>query len=60
MPGRLHAWVDVHPATHLPDAFRGLVLGAPAGEPIVWSLVWAAGIAMAFVPLAMRAYRSGV
>ncbi|MER6199682.1 ABC transporter permease [Streptomyces sp. NPDC001586] len=58
MPGWLQAWVNVNPVTHLSDAFRGLLLGTPAGEAIMWSLVWAAGIAVVFMPLGMRAYRS--
>ncbi|MFJ6939855.1 ABC transporter permease [Streptomyces sp. NPDC101132] len=58
MPGWLQAWVNVNPVTHLSDAFRGLLLGTPAGSAILWSLVWAAGITLVFMPLAMRAYRS--
>ncbi|WP_455355753.1 ABC transporter permease [Streptomyces sp. SYSU K217416] len=58
MPGWLQAWVDVNPVTHLSDAFRGLLLGDGAGRPILWSLAWAVGIAVVFIPLAMRAYRS--
>ncbi|MFD3511375.1 ABC transporter permease, partial [Nocardia sp. NPDC058666] len=58
MPGWLQAWVQVNPVTHLSDAFRGLLLGTPAGGPILWSLLWAAGITAVFMPLAMRAYRS--
>ncbi|MFF4422606.1 hypothetical protein ACFY04_17800 [Streptomyces sp. NPDC001549] len=44
--------------TYLSDAFRGLLLGTPAGGPILWSLLWAAGITAVFMPLTMRAYRS--
>ncbi|CAM5610798.1 ABC transporter permease [Streptomyces avidinii] len=58
MPGWLQAWVEVNPVTHLSDAFRGLLLGTPAGGPILWSLLWAAGITAVFMPLALRAYRS--
>ncbi|MDA5283443.1 ABC transporter permease [Streptomyces sp. Isolate_45] len=58
MPGWLQAWVKVNPVTQLSDALRGLLLGTPAGRPIMWSLVWAVGIAAVFMPLAMRAYRS--
>ncbi|MER7763512.1 ABC transporter permease [Streptomyces sp. NPDC097619] len=58
MPGWLQAWVNVNPVTQLSDAFRGLLLGTPAGRPVFWSLVWAVGITAVFMPLAMRAYRS--
>ncbi|MEU7730549.1 ABC transporter permease [Streptomyces sp. NPDC040724] len=58
MPGWLQAWVNVNPVTYLSDAFRGLLLGTPAGRSIMWSLIWAAGITVVFMPLAMRAYRS--
>ncbi|MGW4891762.1 ABC transporter permease [Kitasatospora sp. NPDC004240] len=58
MPGWLQAWTDVNPVTHLSDAVRGLLTGGPVASPVLWSLVWAAGIAAVFVPLAMRAYRA--
>ncbi|OKK05984.1 ABC transporter [Streptomyces sp. CB03234] len=58
MPGWLQAWVHVNPVTHLSDAFRGLLLGGEVGRPLLWSLIWAAGIAVVFYPLAMRAYRA--
>ncbi|MFF5448690.1 ABC transporter permease [Streptomyces sp. NPDC012888] len=58
MPGWLQAWVEINPVTHLSDAFRGLLLGTPVEDSVMWSLIWAAGIAAVFMPLAMRAYRS--
>ncbi|MCZ7417524.1 MULTISPECIES: ABC transporter permease [unclassified Streptomyces] len=58
MPGWLQAWVDINPVTHLSDAFRGLLVGGDVAAPVMWSLVWAAGIAALFIPLAMRAYRA--
>lgn len=58
MPGWLQAWVHVNPVTHLADAFRGLLVGGAVAAPVLWSLVWAAGIALVFVPIAMRAYRA--
>ncbi|MBW1599989.1 ABC transporter permease [Streptomyces sp. JJ38] len=58
MPGWLQAWVDINPVTHLSDAFRGLLVGGDVAGPVMWSLVWAAGIAALFIPLAMRAYRA--
>jgi ABC-type multidrug transport system permease subunit len=58
MPGWLQAWSDVNPVTHLSDAYRGLLLGGEVAEPVLWSRLWAAGIAAVFYPLAMRAYRA--
>jgi ABC transporter DrrB family efflux protein len=60
MPGWLQAWVHVNPVTHLSDAARGLIVGGEVAQPVLWSLVWAAGIAAVFFPLAMRAYRGRV
>jgi ABC-2 type transport system permease protein/oleandomycin transport system permease protein len=60
MPGWLQAFSDVNPVTHLSDAVRGLLLGGPVAGPVMWSLVWAAGITLVFYPLAMRAYRAKV
>ncbi|MEU4212075.1 ABC transporter permease [Streptomyces sp. NPDC026206] len=58
MPGWLQAWVHINPVTHLSDAFRGLLLGGDTGGPVLWTLVWAAGISAVFIPVAMRAYRA--
>ncbi|GGO83588.1 ABC transporter permease [Wenjunlia tyrosinilytica] len=58
MPGWLQAWVKVNPVSHLSDAFRGLTTGGEVASPVLWTLVWAAGIAAVFAPLAMRAYRA--
>lgn len=56
VPGRLRAWADVNPVTRLADAVRGLLTGSgPLAGPVVWSPLWAAGIAVAFVPPVMRA-----
>ncbi|MGW7468775.1 ABC transporter permease [Streptomyces xantholiticus] len=60
LPGRLQAFSDVNPVTHLSDAFRWLLLGGPVIEPVMWSLVRAAGITLVFCPPSMRAYRAKV
>ncbi|MGH3565685.1 MAG: ABC transporter permease [Pseudonocardia sp.] len=60
MPGWLQAWVVVNPVTILADAVRGLLVGGPVAEPVMWSVLWAAGIAMVFAPLALRALRRRV
>lgn len=58
MPGWLRSWVEINPVTHLSDGFRSLLTGGPVAGPVLWSLLWAAGIAAVFIPLAMRAYRA--
>ena len=36
---------------------RGLMIGGPVAENLMWTLVWMAGLLVVFVPLALRAYR---
>jgi oleandomycin transport system permease protein len=60
MPGWLQAWVEVNPVTLLADALRGLLIGGPLAVPLVQSLLWAAGIAAVFAPLALRAFKRRV
>lgn len=60
LPGWLQAWVHVNPVTHLVEAARGLMLGGPVAWPVAASLLWCAGIAGVFMPLAIRAYRRKV
>jgi oleandomycin transport system permease protein len=60
MPGPLQAWVKVNPVTILADAMRGLLVSGPVGRPVIESLLWAAGIAVVFAPLAVRALRRRV
>ncbi len=57
MPGWLQAFVKVNPVSHLTSAVRGLMLGGPVASPVMWTLVWMAGILAVFFPLAVRAYR---
>jgi ABC-2 type transport system permease protein/oleandomycin transport system permease protein len=60
MPGWLQAWVKVNPVTTLADALRGLLVTGSASGPIIKSLLWGAGIAIVFAPLALRALRRRV
>ncbi|MGH8867354.1 MAG: ABC transporter permease [Actinomycetes bacterium] len=60
MPGWLQAFVEVNPVTNLADATRGLLVGGPVTEPALTTLAWAAGIAVVFAPLAVRALRRRV
>jgi ABC-2 type transport system permease protein/oleandomycin transport system permease protein len=48
------------PVTRLAYAVRGLMAGGPVATPALWSLLWAAGIAVVFFPLAMRTYRARI
>jgi oleandomycin transport system permease protein len=60
MPGWLQSWVHINPFTHLTDAVRGLLLGGDWTGHAAWSVLWAAGIAAVFMPLALRAYKRRV
>jgi oleandomycin transport system permease protein len=55
MPGWLQVVVNVNPVSSLADAARGLLNGGPVALPVLWSLLWALGIAAVFAPLALRA-----
>ena len=60
MPGWLQAWVKVNPIRHVADACRGLLLGGPVAQPVLWSLLWAVAIAAVFAPLAVWAFKRKV
>jgi ABC-2 type transport system permease protein/oleandomycin transport system permease protein len=67
MPGWLRPFATHQPVTVTTDAVRGLILGPdiyPAGQTVAGrvglSLVWAVGILLVCVPLAVRAYRRTV
>ncbi|MEU4405333.1 ABC transporter permease [Streptosporangium sp. NPDC023963] len=59
-PSWLKTWSDINPVTHLADAIRGLLIGGDVGQAAFFSLLWAAGFAVVFAPLAIRAFRSHV
>jgi ABC-2 type transport system permease protein len=58
LPGPLEAFVDVNPISILATASRSLMQGQPDAEAIVVSLVVAAVLALVFLPLTTRLYRS--
>jgi oleandomycin transport system permease protein len=60
MPGWLRTFTDVNPITHLVGAERALLLGNPMGSHLAWTFAWMAILLVAFVPLALRAYRRRV
>jgi oleandomycin transport system permease protein len=60
MPGWLQPIVENNPVSVLADACRGLMVTGAEAEPIVTSLIWAAGIAAVFSVLSVRALRRKV
>jgi ABC-2 type transport system permease protein len=58
LPGPLEAFVDVNPVSILATASRSLMQGQPDGGAITVSLVVAAVLALVFLPLTTRLYRS--
>jgi ABC-2 type transport system permease protein len=58
LPGPLQAFVEVNPISILATASRSLMDGHPDGEAIVISLVVAAALALIFLPITTRLYRS--
>ena len=57
MPGWLQAFASNQPVTIVIDEMRALALGGPLALHAWQSVVWLAGIAAVFVPLAVRAYK---
>jgi oleandomycin transport system permease protein len=57
MPGWLQAFVKVNPITHLVGAVRGLMVGGPVQNHLIWTFFWMALLLVVFFPLALRAYR---
>ncbi|MCW2497491.1 ABC transporter permease [Jatrophihabitans sp.] len=60
MPGWLQAFVKVNPITHLVGAVRGLMIGGPVTNPLIWTFGWMTGLLAVFVPLALRAYKKRI
>jgi oleandomycin transport system permease protein len=60
MPSWLQHWVKINPVTILSDAVRGLLTGGPVGVPVTQSLLWAAGLAAVFAPLAVWRFKRRV
>ncbi|TCO32407.1 ABC transporter DrrB family efflux protein [Kribbella steppae] len=60
MPGWLQPIVEANPVTILSDAARGLLIGGPVAEPVVWTLVWAGVIMLVFAPISVFALKRKV
>ena len=57
MPGWLQNFVKINPISQLVTTVRGLMIGGPVAESLMWTLVWMAILLIVFVPLALRGYR---
>jgi ABC-2 type transport system permease protein len=58
LPGPLQAFVDVNPISILATASRSLMAGEPDVRAVLVSLAVAAGLAVVFLPITTRLYRS--
>ena len=56
-PSWLQTFVKVNPISQLVTTVRGLMIGGPVADSLMWTLVWMAILLVVFVPLALRAYR---
>lgn len=57
LPGWMQGFVKVNPITQLASAVRGLFIGGPVADHLLWTFVWMIGLVAVFMPLAMRAHR---
>ncbi len=57
MPDWLQTFVQFNPISQLVTTVRGLMIGGPVAESLMWTLVWMAILLIVFVPLALRGYR---
>ncbi|MGX1755430.1 ABC transporter permease [Streptomyces lydicus] len=59
MPDWLYAFTRFNPLTHMADAARGLALGeGPVAGPVLWTLVWSAGLTALTAPVAVAKFRT--
>ena len=57
MPGWLQGFAKWQPISVVGDAARDLSNGIPAGDAVLWSVVWIVVLLVVFVPLAVVVYR---
>ena len=57
MPGWLQGFATWQPISVVGDAARDLCNGIPAGDTVVWSVIWIVVLLAVFVPLAVAIYR---
>ncbi len=57
MPGPLRWFAENQPVTHVIEAVRALMIGAPIGNHATMALIWCLGIICVSVPVATVLYR---
>jgi len=60
LPGWMQGFVHVNPITQLVATMRGCFIGGPIAWHLLWTVVWMVCLVVAFLPLALRAYRRRV
>lgn len=57
MPGWLQGFARWQPISVVGDAARNLSNGVPAGDAVLWSVLWIVGLLGVFIPLSVSVYR---
>lgn len=60
MPKYLRIFAENQPVTHVIEAIRALMVGAPVGDHIFWSVIWCVGLTVVCIPLAGYLFRNKV
>ena len=59
MPGWLQGFAKWQPISVVADAARDLSNGFPAGDAVLWSVIWIVGLLLVFIPMSVAVYRRG-
>jgi len=57
MPDWLQSFAEHSPITYTVNAVRGLWLGEPFGDALLYSLIWSGVLLLIFIPLAARSFK---
>jgi ABC-type multidrug transport system permease subunit len=58
MPTGLRIFAENQPVTHVIEAIRALMIGAPTGNHIWLSIIWLVGITIIAMPVASYLFRN--
>ncbi|NDL59585.1 ABC transporter permease [Phytoactinopolyspora sp. XMNu-373] len=57
MPDWMQTIATWNPVGHLVDAVRGLMMGGPVAQPVMYTVIWMAAFVVIFTPLSLIAYK---